>query len=129
MNYGEIKAQIDQWTHRSDLTAEVPQFIYNVSQRLGRRLGVMPSPLIADTDTNSILTTHPLLYLYGSLREVGIFTENVDMVQAYEMLYQAEVKELNINYRGLDWDACPSPAVMTSKEQEAIAEGFNNDQL
>ena len=122
MNFGELKIQVKQLSHRSDLDEVIPQFVASVSQRLGRRFGVMPAPLVADTDTNSLLTTHSLIYLYGCLREVGVFTENVDMVRGYETLYQGEVRELNINYRGLDWDACESPAMLSESEREATNE-------
>ena len=111
MNYGELKAAVAKWSHRSDLDAEMGTFIQNVSEDLGRRFGVMPAPLIADTDTNSLLTTHSKIYLYGCLREVGAYTHNVQAVQAYEALYEGQVSEMNINYRGLDWDACCSPVM------------------
>jgi len=109
MNYGQLKQAVKDWSHRSDLDAHHATFVSNVSQRLGRRFGQLPAPLVVDTDSNSLLTTHPNIYLYGCLREVGIYTHNVEAVQAYETLYQNEVNEMNINYRGLDWDACCSP--------------------
>jgi len=112
MNYGELKAQVEAWSQRSDLGPKMGEFVQNASQRLGRRFGVMPAPLVADSDTNSLLTTHSNLYLYATLREQAAYTHNVEAVQAYEMLYQTEVSDMNINYRGLDWDSCDSP-VMT----------------
>ena len=71
----------------------------------------MPSPLVSDTDSNSLLETHANIYLYGCLREQAIFTHNVEAVAAYEKLYQTEIKNMNVNYRGLDWDACCPPVV------------------
>ncbi len=111
MNYGELKKQIIDLSHRTDLEDEVPLFIQRCGERLGRRFGFMPTPLVADTDTNSILTTHSSLYLYGSLREVHVYTNYADGITAFETLFQLEVENMNINYKGLDWVAC-SPPVM-----------------
>ena len=127
MNYGEIKAQIKEWSHRTDLDQKIPEFINNTSQRLGRRFGVMPYPLVLDTDTNSLLKVHSNLYLYGALREMMVFTENAPGAQAYEFLYQGEVKEMNINYRGLDWAACPGPVMRSAKQQACYNQTVGND--
>jgi len=111
MNYGELKEQAAKYAHRTDLNDQMDVFVRLLSERLGRRFGVMPAPLIADTDTNSLLNTHSGVYLYGVLKEIAIFTHNIDAMDAHERDYQREVSELNINYRGLDWDACCSPVM------------------
>lgn len=127
MNYGELKAQIESWSHRTDLEEKIPEFIQNAGQRIGRRFGVMPFPMVLDTDTNSVLDVHSDLYLYASLREMMIFTENAPAAQAYETLYQAEVKQMNINYRGLDWDACDGPVMRSANQQACYNETVGTD--
>lgn len=124
MNLRELEQAIRDWSHRSDLDPHISTFISNVSQRLGRRFGYMPSPLVVETDSNSLLTTHPNIYLYGCLREAGIFTHNAEAVRVYEGLYQEEVKQMNLNYRGLDWDACCPPvmAPIDCDETEEISQ-------
>jgi len=111
MNYIELQEQIAQWSHRTDLAKVIPEFIDNVSQRLGRRFGVMPAPLVKDTDTNSVLTTHSQLYLLGGLREQAIYTHDAVAAQAYEALYQIEIGKMNITYADTDWAACDSPVM------------------
>ena len=118
MNYGEIKTQIAKFAQRTDLGNEIPQFVANAGERIGRRFGVMPAPLIADTDTNSVLTTHPTLYLYAGLREYAVFTHNVTAVQAYEQLFTIEADRMNITYQGPDWAACEPPVMRPYVEPE-----------
>jgi len=115
MNLGELKEQIVAFSHRNDLDHVIQQFIDNTSQRLGRRFGVMPAPLLASTDTNSLLTTHSSIYLYGSLREQGIYTHDVAAVDKYEQLYQTEIRELNINYQDWDWAAEAGPVMCPAR--------------
>ena len=76
---------------------------------------MMPAPLNADTDTNSLLTTHASVYLYGCLREAHMYTHDVDGTEAFEAIFQREVSNLNINYQDTDWAAC-DPPVMCPKE-------------
>jgi len=119
MNLGELKAQISKYAHRNDFDSELLEgFVDGVSQRLGRRFGVMPAPLVADTDTNSLLTTHSLIYLYGALREQGIYSHDVDAVNKYEQLYQQEISEMNINYQDVDWAACIGPVITRAEDDK-----------
>lgn len=109
MKKGDLKAQVIKWSHRTDLDDEMDEFIENVSQRLGRRFGVMPARLVADSDTNSLLTTHSRIYMLGCQVEVSIFTHDANAASVYESMFQEEISQMNINYQDLDWAACPPP--------------------
>ena len=111
MNYGQLKQATAEWSHRSDLGDQMALFVSNVSQRLGERFGVMPAPLVDDTDTNSVLTTHPRLYLLGCQIEVSIYTHDAVAASAYEVILQEAISNMNVNYQDLDWAACPSPVI------------------
>ena len=117
MNYLTLKQTITAYSHRSDLTAHLDQMVANVSDELDRRLGTTTGPLIADTDTNDMLTHNADIYLYGSLKQVGVFTHNVQAVQAYDVLYEQAISNLNINYAGDEWNT--EPPVITPYEEVA----------
>jgi hypothetical protein len=111
MNYGEIKTAVKEYSHRNDLDAQIPEFIQRAAEQIGRRFGIMPSVLVNDADTNSTLDQHPQLYLYAALREMAIFTADLDATQHYDGLWNKECSEMNINYHGVDWDACNPPVI------------------
>ena len=111
MNYGELKTAIAQWAHRTDLGDQMSLFVDNVSQRLGERFGVLPAPLIIDTDTNSLLTVHPRLCLIGCQIEVSMYTQDSVAAGAYEAIFQEAISQMNINYQDLDWAACCPPVM------------------
>ena len=111
MKYADLKTATAQWAHRTDLKDHMNLFVANVSQRLGERFGVMPAPLVDDNDTNSLLTTHPRLYLIGCQVEVSIYTHDSMAASAYEAVFQEALSQMNINYQDTDWAACCSPVM------------------
>mgnify|MGYP001546565971 FL=1 len=121
MNYGELKAAAQAWQHRTDLGSQIDLCVQNVSHRLQVRFGITLDPLVNDADTNIILDNNPQVYLYGTSRELAIYTHDAVATQAYEQLYQDEVSRLNITYNGTEWDNT-SPAILNEVEQE-IADG------
>ena len=129
MILSELKTITTQWAHRTDLGPQLDLFVINVSQRLGERFGVMPAPLSVDTDTNSILTTHPRLYILGMQVEVSTFTHDVPAVTAYEALFQEAISNMNINYQDTDWAACPPPVICPTDTPccDTTTELFPND--
>jgi hypothetical protein len=52
-------------------------------------------PLSVTNTTNFVLTSFPYLYLYGSLIEASIFSNDVDQVQFYQTKYDAAVLDVN----------------------------------
>ena len=115
MNRAEIQNQIIAFSHRSDLTDSVGQFIDNTTQRLNRRLGITLDPMLDNNGTNIIAEVNSSIYLYGGLREMAIFTADRPSAEAYEQLFNIEVDNLNINYNGTEWDNEPL-AVLSEDE-------------
>ena len=101
---GQVRTQIAQWMHRSDLSGNVDEFIDNVTTRLQRRLGISLDPMNGLNDTNMISMYNPDVYLYGALREAAIFTGDRDATADYNGLYEKEIVNLNINYNGDEWE-------------------------
>ena len=117
MNYGELKQQVANWYHRTDLDDQMQQFAQNITEDLQRRLGLELQVLIADEDTNTILDHNGSIYLDGCLREAAAYTHDGAGEQTYDARYQRGIRDLNINYRGSEWDT--TPPVMTPYEPEA----------
>ena len=121
MNYGELKATAQAWQHRTDLADQIALCVANVTSRLQVRLGITLDVLDNDIDTNIILDKNPQVYLYGTSRELAIYTHDAVATQAYEALYQDEVNRLNITYNGTEWDNT-TPAMKSEYEQAVEAE-------
>jgi hypothetical protein len=51
--------------------------------------------LVNDTDTNDVLLYYPDIYLYASLLEVAVYTEDDELAQKWALLYDREVKRAN----------------------------------
>jgi len=68
MNYQELQAQIAQRLRRSDLSSRIPMFVQDATERINRRLNLQLVNLSAPDDTNEILTSYPLLYIYAALQ-------------------------------------------------------------
>lgn len=117
MNYGELKAAVSEWAHRTDIADQLDLFAANVSEKLDERLGTTTGPLIADSDTNDILEHHGNIYLNGMLAEEAEYTHELSALQAYTGLFDRAVDNLNINYRGDEWDTTP-PAMEPYVEAE-----------
>ena len=55
---------------------------------------IKPTAWSATSDTNSILTNHTGLYLYGSLLEAALYLEDDAAAMKYAMRYQEEVERV-----------------------------------
>ena len=113
----ELKSKMARYSHRADLDPHYDDFVQGASERIGRRFGVMPSPLVADGDTNSVLTTHPHLYLAACMIELSEFTEDLIATREWMSIWREQASDMNINYQGLDWAAC-APPVMCRMEDD-----------
>jgi len=47
----------------------------------------IPAPLINDSDTTRLLTNQGDLYLYGALKYLAVFIQDIDMYQLYDRLF------------------------------------------
>lgn len=119
MNRTDIKNLVITWSHRSDIDGVVDSFLNNTNQRLVKRLGI-DLEFTGQTATNIISDNYPEIYLYGSLRELSIYTGNEPAAAAFDQLYNSEVSRLNItaNTEGFD---VPAPVMLSEEEQEIIA--------
>ena len=104
MNYGEIQVQVQEWAHRTDLAGAVGPAINDVTKELNARFGLELGPLVADTDTNIILEYNSDLYKWGGLAQMAGYTHNLPAFREYTGKYEQRIKDMNINYRGTEWD-------------------------
>jgi len=102
MNYLELTQQLTQVSHRSDLQSQMYNFVQSATEKLNRRLNLSLVPLVADTDTNEILTDWPLLYLYASLAALYQYIEEGDNMSTYLQLWDGEVNQQNITAPGTE---------------------------
>lgn len=63
-----------------------------------------PAPLVADGDTNAVLTDEPELYLYGCLSEAAIWGQDPESAVGYIQVFDAEVGALNVQGQVLAGD-------------------------
>jgi hypothetical protein len=117
MTRGQLQSLIQQWSHRTDLADQVDQFINAVTERLQRRLGITLDAMPGLNDKNIVSDANPTVYLYGALREMAIYTADAPAEREYDMLYEKEVNNLNINYNGAEWDN-DTPYCRSEAEQE-----------
>ena len=120
MNRTDVKEAILAWSHRSDLEDQVDLFIDNTSQRLRKRLG-MDLPFTSQAATNVISIDYPEVYIYGGLREMGLFTHDIELTNMYGAMYEQEVSLLNIKAESTDFTD-DTPAVM-SEYEKAVSDG------
>lgn len=90
MNYGELKNYVASTLHRADLVTAMPQFVRDAQDRIGRRFGIELAPLVADDDTDAVLTASPLLYQYATLREACAYLRDFEGVNSWGGLYDIE---------------------------------------
>ena len=101
MNYGELKALVADWGHRSDLDSRMDTFKQAVEERICERFGyqVVPS-LVNDLDENDVLTSNQLLYIYGMLEELSVYVTDAASAQSYRLKWDDTAKRLNITSGG-----------------------------
>jgi hypothetical protein len=96
MTYGQLKARLVSVSHRTDLTASLPDFVEDARIKLNSRFGLTLAPFVADTDTNTVLTNFPLLYLYASLQALYEHLNNGDNAGYYKGLFDEQCSLQNI---------------------------------
>lgn len=112
MNYGELKAQVASYLHRTDLDAEIPDFIDRARERLNRRF-LQHNPMFThDSHTDPILTEWPDLYLYASLTEGYGFLHNGPAMSSWDIRFTREADHTNINHPGVATDVYTEPPVI-----------------
>lgn len=92
--YGELKTAVADWSHRSDLTARIPDFIRLAENDFNRRTGqshdLTSRP---DAASNELLDDYPDVYLYGALMQMAIYTQDDAQLTKWSALYMAAMQE------------------------------------
>ena len=118
MNRSELKNKVIQWSHRSDLSGQIDQFLDNTTYRLNNRLGA-DYELNGNNGENVISIYYPMIYIYGALREMSIYTTDDNGAATYEDIFQQEVSRLNITAEQGTFVA-DSPVIRSEQELEVI---------
>ena len=92
MNYGEIKAAIVTRSHRTDLTARVPEYVMLAEAEYNRRTDSAYAITDgADAVENWISVNAPDLYIYGGLMQLAIETNDDAALTKYAQLFERAV--------------------------------------
>ena len=87
----ELKTRISQILHRTDLTAQMDNFVADANERINRRFGtalvVTPGGALAAGD---------LLYLYAALASAHSFLNNGDNTKFYQDIWELECDRQNV---------------------------------
>lgn len=117
MNYGELKARLAADLHRSDLTVHLPFFVDQARERLERRFGIELAELLADVDTDEVLTHNPSLYRLAALGEAYRFLNDGENADTFDRLWNVECNRVNVSglpgYTDPWTDADGNPPVIT----------------
>jgi hypothetical protein len=90
MNYGELTTRIAQVMHRGDLTAQMPNFVADATERINRRLELQLAVPVTDGDTNDVLASYPMLYFYAAMVPACEFVSNLDDADYYDQRFELE---------------------------------------
>lgn len=127
MNNGQLKQRLRDESKRKDLDPYLQNFINDAGRRINNRFGTHLGDLFEDIDTNSVLANQHLLYFYDAMRSLSIFIKDFDESMAFDSLWEAEAKRMNIHNRDESWvtDAQTNTKILSEYERAAIlaAEG------
>ena len=97
MNYQGMILRLAQTAHRNDLSAQMPNFMNDATERINRRLTLA---LTLDTtqpdSTNSVLTDQPMLYYYAGLQSLYEFVNEGDNAMTANERYEDEISRYNV---------------------------------
>lgn len=75
VDYAGLQASVADWLNRSDLNNEIPNFIRLAEARFAIKFKSFTGLSVA-APTNSILTSYPDIYLYGTLVEAATYLQD-----------------------------------------------------
>lgn len=114
-NYTDLKATIADYLARSDLTAQIPDFIQLTEAKLQRKFKGVTS-LSSINPTNWLLTADPDVYLYGALLEAQPYLQDDARIATWAQIFEKVLSDIRVpdtasnftNYTGLqaaiaDW--------------------------
>ena len=109
MNYGELQARIAADLHRTDLSAQIPDFIDSARLQINARFDLDLVAFVDDADENEVLTEWPLLYVYSALGEGYNWLHNGDAATSYLQRWAEQADRLNITAPGSSVDPFEVP--------------------
>ena len=92
--YAELQTAAGTWLNRSDLTSQIPDFIALAEAKFKRDLagGTTITALSGGSPTNWLLTSHPDVYLYGTLMEAAPYLKDDERVVIWKGLLAEAVE-------------------------------------
>ena len=96
MDYGQLKARIASDLHRTDLGAQIPDFIESARIMINSRFDTSLAAFTSDSDTNDVLTQVPELYIYAALCEGYTWLHNGDAMATYLQKWEMLADRQNI---------------------------------
>lgn len=87
MNYGALQAQIAGYLHRSDLSAEIPEFIEKARCRIGRDLRSLEQEQAGTAAQIGATETYTLPADYQQMRQVVSGGRSLRQVNPHELTY------------------------------------------
>ena len=110
MTLNDLITRVAQTTHRTDLTALVPAWAQDATERINRRFGVT---LVMGAATDP-LPAPDLIYLFATMQAAYEYLNNGDNAQAYSTKWELECDRQNVLNPGsvLDNYAAAPPYIM-----------------
>jgi len=56
---------------------------------------LFPPAFLIDADTTQLLINRPQIYLYGMCKHLAIFTQNLELAEVYQQLFQVAIQQAN----------------------------------
>ena len=97
MIYSELKTMLASLSHRSDLSARMGMYSGNATECINRRFGLALAPLVADGDTNPVLTECLFLYIFAAMQALNEDLNNGENAIYYSNRFNQEADNQNIN--------------------------------
>lgn len=93
MTPAELKSRVAQTLHRTDLTAQITNFLADAQERINRRFG---TELTVPADDVPFPDGTPLLYFYATLQGAYEFLNNGDNARYYAQAWELEGDRQNV---------------------------------
>lgn len=94
-SYTSLKLAIADWLARPDIDSNIPNFIKLIEAKLQRKFKNVSS-LSGTTTTNWVLTSHPDVYLYGSLLEAAPYLKDDARIPIWEQTLDKLIAEIRL---------------------------------
>ena len=122
LDYAALKTATQSESQRSDaIPADVMRRMSDEStQRINRRLNLALAPLIADTDTNEILTNHDLIYLAAMMEVYSRWNRDWEDAMYYDERFGLACSDYQVMNNQEQIDNEEQNPVVKSERQQAV---------